>query len=117
MGVDIEWRRERLIRANLLTQRPEFEELSQAIRETSDVETQDSVVDGELVGCDVISRTFHFKPVDGEEIRGRFTDAISSSQAAEVPKRYRANLTMTRKTQFSTGEEDISYRLNSLEGM
>ena len=115
MGVDIEWRRERLIRANLLAQMPEFEHVSRVIMATSDEEVQDLDVEGELVGCDVINRSFHFRPIDGEDIRGRFENAIGPAQAAQVPKRYRAKVTMTRKTHFATEEEDLSFHLNLLE--
>ncbi|MCH8226666.1 MAG: hypothetical protein IIC97_12450 [Chloroflexi bacterium] len=116
-GVDIQWRREHLVRATLLTQQPELEELSAVIRESSDEETSDIVVEGELVGCDVLRRSFHFKPTDGADMSGRFTDAISLSQSAEVPKRYQAKITMTRRTFFATGEEQLHYHLNHLESL
>ena len=40
LGVEIEWRRENVIRANLLAQQPELEKLCRLIEETSDEEKQ-----------------------------------------------------------------------------
>lgn len=115
LGADIEWRREREIRDKLLAQRIEFEQLHRVIGETSEERTEELVVIGQLLGADMISRIFHIRIDDGEDIRGKFTDASSSPQTVELAKRYRATINKTVKVRISTGEEDVSYRFTRLE--
>ena len=74
-----------------------------------------------LVGADTKSRRFHFvvddadDGIQGEDIRGKFFDAISDSHQAEIPKRYIAHLHKTTQISFATEDEDVSYFLERLE--
>ncbi len=115
LGVEIEWRRDRDVRAKLLVQRPEFEHLQRLIDETSQETREEITVTGQLVGADVERRSFHMRLESDTEIRGFFTDAIGLSHTVELPKLYRANITKTVTIRYSTEEEDIHYHLLRLE--
>ena len=115
LGVDIQWRRERVVRAELLAQRPELERLSATIETTSDEKEEQFDSECELVGADVTRQSFHLKLSTGEDIRGSFKDAISPSQTVELPKRYKATLLKTTSIRYSTGEEKVSYQLLRLD--
>ena len=117
LGVDIEWRRQQLIRTRLFTQRPEFEKLYQTISATSDEIVSEQTVRADLVGVDVARRSFHLQLDTGENIRGSLSKAldISEKQTVELPKRYSAQIRKIEKIRFSTEEEDISYNLLNLE--
>jgi hypothetical protein len=67
-----------------------------------------------LKGADVDAKGFHFVADNGEEMRGRFSDAISESHRAELPKRYFAIIEKTVRIKYSTEEEKPSYFLVSI---
>ena len=115
LGVNIEWRREQVIRSRLLTQQPEFERLHKTIEQTSEQTSMEREIIGELEGADVIRKTFHIKLDDGEDIKGSFVDAISEEQTVELPKRYRAIVIRTEQIIYSTEKEIVSYHLTKLE--
>jgi hypothetical protein len=116
IGAAIEWRKGERDRSEVLIQAPEFGLLYESLERISDTQDEEIVVDGILVGADVKSRRFHFV-IDGsfEDIRGRFTDAISESQQANIPTRYVARLHKTTEISYATDEEKISYFLLRLE--
>ena len=117
LGVDMEWRRQQLIRTHLHAQQPELQKLHQTIGVTSDESSSEQTHDATLVGVDVSRRSFHLKLDTGEEIRGSLAKDldISERQTVELPKRYRAQIRKTEKIHYSTEEEDISYNLLKLE--
>jgi hypothetical protein len=115
LGVDIEWRRERLVRAKLLAQRPELQRLYMTIESTSEETTEQFEVKCDLVGADVTRRSFHIRLETGEDIRGAIKAPVSPSQTVELPKRYRVTLLKSTKTKYSTDEEETRYELLRLE--
>lgn len=115
LGVDIEWKRERLVRGKLLAQKPDFERLSIAIDLTSEETTEEITTECELVGADVTRRSFHLRLAGGEDIRGSFERALGPSQTVELPRKYRVTLSKTVKVKYSTGEEDTKYQLLKLD--
>jgi len=117
LGVDIEWRRQQLIKTRLFAQRPELERLHQTIGLTSEERVSELTVYANLVGVELIRRSFHLKLDTGEDIRGSLTEDIdiSEKQTVELPKRYKAHIKKTEKIRYSTEEEDISYNLLNLE--
>ena len=115
LGADTQWRRDQHVRAHLLAQRPELEQLHRAIGQTSDETSDDLVFEGLLTGADVDSKSFHMQMVSGEHIRGSFTEAISPSQTVELPKRYRASIRRTVTFKYSTELEKITYHLLRLD--
>lgn len=115
MGVDLEWRRERLVRTKFFTQRPEFRRLEETINRTSEESITKVTEYGDLVGADVSRKTFHLKLDSGVEIRGSFSEAISESQTVELPKRYRVQLVRNQRIFYSTEQEIVTYYLEKLE--
>lgn len=113
-GADIEWKREKDVRANVLVQCHEIESLKSAIEEVSETTTTRMTINGELVGADVHSRRFHFISAHGN-LRGTFTDAIGKGHEAELPKRYTATIVQTKKTYLATGREHVAYFLEKLK--
>ena len=116
LGVGIEWRRESTVRASLLAQQPELENLYQMIDETSDESETKISVEGELEAINVKAKSFALRDSSGGVIRGSYKDAISGSHRAELPeRRYKATLTKVERVQYSTGEEKSEYYLERLE--
>jgi len=117
LGVDIEWRRQQVIRTRIFAQRPELQRLHQTIAMTSEERISELTVHADLVGVDVARRTFHVKLDTGEDIRGSLAKdiPISEKQTVELPKRYKAHIIKTEKIYYSTEEEVTSYNLLSLE--
>jgi len=117
LGVDMEWRRQQIIRTRLFAQRPELERLHQTINLTSEERISEITVHADLVGVDVARRSFHLKLDTGENIRGSIAEdmEISEKQTVELPKRYKAHVRTTEKIHYSTEEEDITYNLLSLQ--
>jgi len=113
LGAEIEWRRNQAVTDRLLIQHREIEQLSSTIEQTSEESTEEIVVGGVLVGADTLRHTFHF--VTDVSIKGRFSDAISETQKAELPAPYRATIRKTTKIVYSTDEEDVAYFLLKLE--
>jgi hypothetical protein len=116
VGTDVQWKRNKSVRNRLLMQYPEFRELTSNIERSSEQRSLETQMEGILVGADILSHRFHFV-VDGsdEDIRGRFTDAISDSQTAELPSKYTAHFRKTTQHSLSTDEENIEYFLMRLE--
>lgn len=114
-GTAIEWRRSSEIRAEVLIQEPEFRALSEALESTAGRVEEKITLSGTLVGADINSQRFHFVTSADEDIRGRFSDAISEKQKAQLPQRYRAELIKTTETTYATDEPKITYFLEKLE--
>jgi hypothetical protein len=112
-GADVQWNHETAatLARKLFVQYPEFAELSRSIEETSDEQTKTLELSGILVGADTKTRRFHFVTEDDQDIRGRFTEAISERQKAQLPARYVAMLSVKTKVNFATAEEESSYEL------
>lgn len=114
-GTDIEWRRSDAVRADVLIQEPEFRALSETLDKLSGKETKRIAPTGLLVGADIKSHRFHFVTNSDEDIRGSFSDAISESRVAELPRRYTAVIQSTIETSYATEEEIVTYFLEKLE--
>lgn len=115
ISAEIEWRRGDEVRQRALIQMPEFRQLQQAISATSDDETQELNLTGEMVGADVSNRTFHFRTDDGADVRGNSGGVIDQTHSVELPKRYAAKVRKTTKVLFSTDEEKVAYDLLQLD--
>lgn len=115
LGTDVQWRNGSALERQLFIQPQEFRRLAATIAETSDEESVELPLDGDLVGADIPRKSFHMRFDGGDEIRGSFTDAISESHRVELPKRYRAYLRRTVSVKYSTEEEETKYFLIRLE--
>jgi hypothetical protein len=116
LGTDIEWRRNADVRRSVMIQAPEFDALAKSLERMAESREELMAVRGVLVGADIKSHRFHFvAAATDDDFRGRFTDAISETQIAQLPGKYTANIKKTTATTYATGEEDITYFLQSLE--
>ncbi len=114
LGADIQWLRRDKVRGELLIHQPEIARLTEVISQTS-AEIEESLeVTGELRGADLDSHLFHLR-VGETDIRGRFGDAITAEQRAELPRAYRAILRRTEKIIFAMEKPEESYFLVRLE--
>lgn len=115
LGAVVEWKRDQGTRKEVLIQVPEFAALSASIERTGERKEESLSPSGVLVGADTKTRRFHFVSDEDEDIRGKFSDAISDSQQAQLPSRYRAILQKTIETSYATEDEKTSYFLVRLE--
>jgi hypothetical protein len=116
LGTAIEWRRRDEVREEVLIQEPEFSALSETLENIEGHSETVLTYSGTLVGADTSSHRFHFVvAVNDVDIRGSFSEAISDSQVAEVPRRYSAVIRKTTDTTYATEEEKTSYFLEKLE--
>lgn len=115
LGVDIQWRRERLIRNSLFAQKLELDQLCNVIDKMSDETIEELVVTGELAAADVTRKTFKIDLPDKQGFQGTFDDAISHAHTVTIPRKYRAYLTKSSRLQYSTDKTVISYFLRRLE--
>ncbi len=111
LSADIEWRRKEQIRSSLFIQKPQLEQLREAIAKTSDETEEEMEVQGSLVGADVTRKSFHLETVGGGEIQGSFAHAISVEQTVELPKPYMAKIRKRTKIIYSMEDEQTSYFL------
>lgn len=117
-GAGVEWVRGDRTKSSILIQVPEFKIVSESLERISDKTTTEVVIEGVLVGADIWSRRFHFVSLDTDEnIRGTFELAISETQQARLPARYRAILRKTTEFRFATNTEFSSYFLERLEDL
>ena len=114
-GAAIEWRRAGSTRGAALIQPPEFIALTDSLEKISSTSEEALVIFGTLVGADIKSGRFHIVTSEDEDIRGRFSDAISESQVANLPGRYKATLRKTIETTYATDEQKVTYFLDRLE--
>jgi hypothetical protein len=115
-GAAIQWKKSEREQSEVLIQAPEFSILSESLERIIETRDTEVVEQGILVGADVKTRRFHFV-IDGsfEEIRGRFTGAISETEHASIPMRYIARLHKTTEVSYATDQEKITYFLLRLE--
>ena len=114
LGTAIEWKRDSQVRAEVMIQAPEFAALSESLEKIGVHDERTITPSGTLVGADIKSHVFHFVTIDDQDIRGRFADAISEKQAAQLPGRYTAIIRKTTDTTYATEEEKVTYFLEHL---
>jgi hypothetical protein len=111
LSADIEWRRGKLTREKVSIQKPEFENLQRTILMTSEEQHEEIVIEGTLVGADIVGRSFHLRPDHGDDISGR---AITLGGSVLLGTRYRATIRKTVQIVYATEEEKTSYELLDL---
>ena len=113
LGSEIEWRRERTVRAKLLIQRPQLEALTNAIFSTSENVEEIIELTGNLIGADIKAHTFHLVHAGGD-IKGKMDKNIGIEATVELPKRYKATIEVNTKTYYAVEKEEKTYYLVSL---
>ena len=115
IGTAVEWRRDQALRAEVIIQAPEFTALSETLESISERRENVITPSGTLVGADTKTHRFHFVTEGDDDIRGAFSEAISDSRVAELPRKYRAIIRKTTETKYATDEEVVTYFLDKLE--
>lgn len=113
VGSDVEWRRGPLVRSRVLLQHQELQHLEQLIAQTTEIVEDRVPMRGRLVGIDAKTRTFHFEYA-GDDIRGRVAESVSFETTVELPAIYDAVVLQRKRIELATGEESITYLLESL---
>jgi hypothetical protein len=88
--------------------------LKEAIDATSDEETTLDEQDCELIGIDDDTSYFHIKTAAGDEIRGNISAEFPKGTQITTHNRYRAFLSKSTRTKYSTGEEKERWTLHHL---
>jgi hypothetical protein len=115
-GTEIGWKRDVNVRNRILLQYPEFAELSSNIERTTGSTVVEIDEVGVLAGADIVSKRFHFVVESTDtDIRGHFAGAISESQQATLPSRYKAHFRKTTTYSMAFDEEKPDYFLMRLE--
>jgi hypothetical protein len=92
-----------------------MEQLRDAIAATSEETVETIELPGTLTGADIQTRRFRFQPDTAEDVSGTFTDAINEAHTVTLPARYRARLEKVTKIQYSSEQEQVTWRLVSLQ--
>jgi hypothetical protein len=111
-GADISWQRASDKMLEVRVQPQEVAEL--AISMGAAIAKEVVVFVGDLMHVDMADHTFEMA-IEGKKIKGTFDGAISAAHPAQLPKRYKATLTVSTKIAVNAGEEDISYFLVRLD--
>jgi hypothetical protein len=119
-GVDITWRRDDLIKAEVRLQPQEIAHLANIIRSTTAKE--EVTITGELTHVDTQQKTFRMSVIDplnrnvrDKEIYGAFDKAITSAHPARLPRVYRATLNVLQRVVVQDGQEETTYFLVRLD--
>jgi hypothetical protein len=105
-GVGVDWRNR-----TLLVQKQEFKQLRDVIKQVSEPTVVEQVMPGLIQGASIAKHTFDMRLDSGEEISGKFTDAITLDNTIELPKRYAAVIRKTTQIKEATEQLEISYFL------
>jgi hypothetical protein len=114
-GADISWKSQTASPTRLFVQPPQIKNLRNAISLSDYSAPRDVDVIGMLWGADLDRKSFHFKTETKQDIRGRFSDAITLDHRAQLPAPYTAKLRITTQSLYATEQEEDDYFLLSLE--
>lgn len=112
LNAEIKWCRHKDIKASVLIEIPELERLTNTIGQTGEESSNVITIEGQFVGGDLESRNFHLVSDQQQTFRGKMAD---DDVRPTLGARYSARLRKTSFTFSSTGKEDISYILLSLQ--
>lgn len=115
LSVDVQWRRKNEVRRQLLLQVPELQRFVNLVASTGETQQESLRLYGELVGVDVLTRTFHFVVDSKTDIRGLLHPSFKAPELLVVRSYYTADIVLETRLQYSTGEEDKRYFLVSLD--
>ncbi len=98
----------------LLVQIQEFKILQHAFHEMTEPKEEERLVSGRLTGAWMRNSKFLMESDDGEQIEGKFVDAITPERAATLPRRYVAKIRTTTVIKLATETEEVSHFLVEL---
>lgn len=114
-ATDIKWKKSPDRLGEVFLQSAEAENLCRLIVSTSDVQREDLRLEGELVGGDTVTKEFHLRFPQGEDIKGKFDAELAFTGNLVLNKRYRVHLAKETKVFYATEREDTNYFLLGLE--
>lgn len=115
VSADIQWRRKDQVRNEAVVQSAEVSRLCEIIKSTSDVKEEPLVLVGMLVGGDTVTRAFHLRFAEGEDIKGELSDEFRPEGELTLDRMYRATLKKKTTVYYATELEVVSYDLTKLE--
>lgn len=113
-SADIQLRRDVEIRRELAIETPDLALLQGIIEETSDVEEEDVVVSGNLVGLDTDLETFHVVVPQADDIQGGWAPEFHYALDIQLNARYQAFLTKKKITYYAYDKEETRWFLRGL---
>ena len=114
LGADIDWRRGESIRSNMFIRALEFTNLQSIIEMAGEERFDEIELCGDLIAVNLATKSFRMRFESGDDIQGKFDNAISDSHTVELPKRYSAKLTKTSRVIYSLEDDEVSYFLEDL---
>ncbi|RIK83412.1 MAG: hypothetical protein DCC68_03825 [Planctomycetota bacterium] len=116
LGAEIEWRHGGRVKGTLFVQPRELAHLRKVIDETSTVTEQTVTVEGKLIAADVETSKFKLKRKNLPLIRGLFDpEIIDEDHRVQLPARCTATLRKITTIKYSTGTEDVQWRLLAID--
>lgn len=112
-GADIAWQRDKKVLQEIRVQPQQLQALARTIAVVSAKEER--IVVGTLLDVSLQDKTFKIKTDDGTIIGGTFDSAISSSRPVEIPRTYKATLTVQQRLVPTGEQEEITYLLVRLD--
>ena len=112
-GADVQGKRNESTKG-LVLQSAQVEALRDLIAVTSDLEINETVLEGILLGFDSKSRAFRFEPSSGSMIRGKFANEADIPATVTIPKRYSAKIRTLSRIRYSTEQHELTHELLTL---
>lgn len=110
-GAGLEWDIAGDAPAPLLVQLQEFQAIKEAMSKIDEPVETERTVAGLLEGASIKRGTFEMRLDSGEELKGRFSDAISEQQKAKLPQRYSAVVRTTTTIKPAIEKKEVVHFL------
>jgi hypothetical protein len=114
LSIDLEWRRQNEVRLHMLAQVPELKRLTDLIASASDFDRETVKVYGQLVGMDIVGRTFRLVVGPREEIRGSLHESFKTPEPCIIGQYYTAAIDVQTRVRYATEAEEKDHYLLSL---
>ena len=97
-----------------MLQPTQAEALRDLIAFTSDLEINETILEGILLGFASKSRALRFEPSDGSMIRGKLADEADITATVTIAKRYTAKIRTLGRVRCSTEQHELTHELSTL---
>jgi hypothetical protein len=101
-SADISWRRSDGRQVGQMVHSGHMERIVEYIDTATDEKTISVRIKGHLVGADLVSRTFHIKPLDGESRTGQISQEMVFEDGPVLNRLYEAELTVNETFYYAT---------------
>ncbi len=113
-SADISWRRSDGRQLGQMVHSGQMERIVEYIDAATDEKTLSVSIKGTLVGADLVSRTFHIKPLAGESRTGQISQGIIFEDGLILNRLYQAEITVTEAYYYATEQKTQINVLNQL---